>query len=160
MNSARQLCLGIGLLLGTSLATAKEVTIQVQMVSYEGEKTYSALYLVNPSGRYEQTLWVSGDEEKYYADGLSRWWKYLSRQPEPQPLDGLTGATIGSGDRYQVTSELDERFIDSGYALRVETAVEDREYYRLDAEVPLASQYHRKKVDGHGWVRYLRFNWQ
>jgi len=157
MNLFRAVMICALLVINSSLAFAKAVTVQVQMKTYDGEKSYSALYLVNPNGRYEKTLWVSGDEAKWYEEGLSRWWKYLSRKP--QGLDALTGATVGSGDRYLVVTELDDKYLDRGYVLRVESSVEDQENFSADAEIELSSNNQRVKAKGNGWVRYLRFKW-
>ncbi|WP_196158272.1 DUF2271 domain-containing protein [Reinekea sp. G2M2-21] len=138
----------------TTLA-AKPLTVQVQIKSYNGEASYSTLYLVNPSGRYEQTLWVSGEEEKYYEEGLSRWWKYLTRKP--QALDGITGASTSAGDRYVVRTDIPESFLDAGYALRVETSVEDQASHQIDIEVPLNMELSNSKIPGTGWVSFIRF---
>ncbi|MBL4807919.1 MAG: DUF2271 domain-containing protein [Rhodobacteraceae bacterium] len=135
-------------------AQAVETTILVQINEYEGEKAYFSLYLVDPDGRYDRTLWVSGDETKYFPD-MPRWFRYLSRNA--QELDAITGASTGAGDRAVLTIEIDESLIDAGYALRVETAVEDRENYDEDVEVDLTTDNQGTKFEGSGYVRYIRY---
>jgi len=143
------------LLIVANVSNARDLKVQVQMQDYEGESSYSVLYLVNPSGRYEQTLWVSGTEEQYYEEGLGRWWKYLSRKP--QDLDGYTGATTPVGDRFLVKTKVDESVFDNGYKLRVETSVEDLANYSADVEVELTTENVDLKTVGTGWVQYIRF---
>jgi hypothetical protein len=154
MNSLKTAITLIALSL-CSFSQARQLTVQVQIKNYEGESSYSALYLVNPSGRYEQTLWVSGTEEKYYEEGLGRWWKYLSRKP--QPIDGVTGASTAAGDRYLVKVEVPDTVFSEGYSLRVETSVEDQENHSVDIEVPISPDTENQKLPGQGWVSFLRY---
>lgn len=141
----------------STTTNANDLLIQVKFKNYEGDKAYSALYLVNPSGRYEQTLWVSGDDPEWQEEGLLRWWKYLSRKP--QNIDGITGASIGSGDRYKVTASLDPDLIDQGYKLRVETSIENLPSHTNDVEIELTTENIGKKVKGTGWINYIRYKW-
>jgi len=136
---------------------AEKLLVQVQLKNYDGEKAYSVLYLVNPKGRYEKTLWVYGDETEYQEEGLSRWWKYQTRKP--QNIDAITGASINSGDRYRVTTSLDKALIDKGYKLRVETAVEDKTNETIDTEIALTKANSGKKIKGNGWINYIRYKW-
>uniref|UniRef100_A0A2A4Z3Y7 Flagellin biosynthesis protein FlgD n=1 Tax=OCS116 cluster bacterium TaxID=2030921 RepID=A0A2A4Z3Y7_9PROT len=139
-----------------SLATAnaKTVPILVQLDNYTGEKAYFAAYLVDEKGRYQKTLWVSGNELKYFPD-LPRWWKYQTRQP--QELDAITGASTASGDRNIIKVEIEDEFIDAGYKLRIETAVEDHDHYPLDVEVELSTANSKQKIAGTGYVRTVIF---
>lgn len=133
---------------------AKEIRLLVQLNNYEGENAYFALYLINPEGRYAQTLWVSGDEEKYFPD-LPRWWKYLSRAP--QGLDAITGASTAGGDRNILKLEIADEFINTGFKLRVETAVEEHENYDVDVEFDLSEDTAGQKIPGTGYVRFINF---
>lgn len=135
-------------------ANGAEATILVQLGEYEGEKAYFSLYLIDPDGRYDSTLWVSGDEIKYHPD-LPRWFRYLSRNP--QEIDAVTGASTGAGDRAVLAIEIDESLIDAGYSLRVETAVEDQDNYDEDVEVELTTDNQGDKFEGTGYVRYIRY---
>lgn len=137
-------------------AAAREGTVLVQIKDYEGDEAYFSLYLVDPEGRYVRTLWVSGEEERWYAD-MPRWWKYVGRAP--QDLDAVTGASTAASDRSLFQVELSDDEIDAGYKLRVETAVEDQENHPVDVEVALSSDLMRDKIPGTGYVRYLRFKW-
>ncbi|HBQ37132.1 MAG TPA: DUF2271 domain-containing protein [Rhodobacteraceae bacterium] len=135
-------------------ALAKKAIVLVQLNAYEGDEAYFSLYLVNPEGRYEKTLWVSGPDEEWYPD-LQRWWRYLSRAP--QELDAITGASTAGGDRSIIHLDLDESLIDAGYSLRVETSVEDQDNHFEDAQVELTTDGQRARTAGMGYVRYIRY---
>lgn len=147
--------LALGVALGGG-AYAAEGTFLVQLKEYEGDEAYFAMYLVDPEGRYVRTLWVSGDEERWYAD-MPRWWKYVGRAP--QDLDAITGASTAASDRSLVHITLNDEELDAGYSVRVETAVEDQQNHPTDVEVALNSAQMRDKIPGTGYVRYLRFKW-
>lgn len=161
LNIKMNKSLAISALLATGMvvlpvasAAAKTVPILVQFDNYTGEKAYFAAYLVNAKGRYQRTLWVSGDEVKYFPD-LPRWWKYQTRSP--QELDAITGASTASGDRNIIKIEIEDEFIDAGYKLRIETAVEDQNHYPLDVEVELSTANSKQKIPGTGYVRTVIF---
>ncbi|PIE07227.1 MAG: flagellin biosynthesis protein FlgD [Rhodobacterales bacterium] len=147
--------LALGVALGGG-AHAADGTFLVQLKDYDGDEAYFAMYLVDPEGRYVRTLWVSGDEERWYAD-MPRWWKYVGRAP--QDLDAVTGASTAPADRSLVRIQLGDDEIDAGYSVRVETAVEDQENHPVDVEAKLDSALMRDKIPGTGYVRYLRFKW-
>lgn len=107
-----------------------------------------------PKADTKKTLWLSGNEEKYFPD-LPRWWKYQTRNP--QELDGITGASTASGDRNIVKVEIEDEFIDAGYKLRIETAVEDQQHYPLDVEIDLSNENSKQKIAGTGYVRTVIF---
>ncbi len=147
--------IGFSLLAFTAANTANAATatVLVQMNEH-AEEAYFALYLVNPEGRYEKTLWVSGDIPRWYPD-MNRWFRYLSRNP--QELDAITGASTGASDRAIIHLEIDEALIDAGYSMRVETVVEDQENYFDDVQVDLTTDGQRARVQGSGYVRYIRY---
>lgn len=145
---------GLGIL--PHSATAGEATFLVQLHDYEGDEAYFSLYLVDPAGRYVRTLWVSGDEDRWYPD-QPRWWKYLGRAP--QDLDAVTGASTAPGDRTVIRVDLEDDILDSGYKVRLDTSVEDQQNFPLDVETPLDSALHGDKIPGTGYVRYLRYKW-
>lgn len=135
---------------------AAEATFLVQLNDYDGENAYFSLYLVDPDGRYVRTLWVSGDEDRWYPD-QPRWWKYVGRAP--QDLDAVTGASTQPGDRTVIRIEVEDEVLDAGYSIRVDTSVEDLHNYPVDVETPLVSDTHGDKIEGMGYVRYIRFRW-
>lgn len=123
------------------------------MVNYTGEKAYLVISLIDPDGNYVRTLDVMGDDDEWYSD-IKEWWKFF--EPSGESVDGISGASIGNGERQITILELESTNIDSGYSLRFETAVEDKEYFPTDLEIPLNSATIKDKVKGNGYIRYVR----
>ncbi len=105
-----------------ALAQAREVTIDTRLSQYQGDGAYLAIYLTDAAGVYQQTLWVAGKKSKYYKH-LSDWARGSDRSGAE--YDGLTGASITRGETLQISVNLDDALIDSGYQIRVDAAVED-----------------------------------
>lgn len=135
-------------------AEADEAVILIQMNDYIGPKAYYSLYLVNPEGRYAETLWVSGPSKVWWPD-TRRWFGYYSRSGEN--VDAITGASTAAGARNVMRVQIDPALIDAGYTLRVETSVEEGENHQQDAEVELTRANERTRHAGTGYVRYIRY---
>ena len=133
-------------------ATAKKYKCLIQLTNYKGEGAYIVVSLINPQGKYEQTLQVLGDDPEWYDD-LTEWWKFYGKR---QTIDGITGATISGGERAVKVLTLDESKFDKGYKIRFETAVEDDYYYAKDAEIDLKTENLNTKIEGKGYIRYVR----
>ena len=125
----------------------------IQMMNYTGEKAYVAVSLIDPNNNYVKTMYVQGDDEEWFPD-LKEWWTFSDASNEK--IDGISGATIGNGARNIISLGFDASQIDSGYKLRFESAVENQEYFPIDAEVPLNSETIKNKVDGKGYIRFIR----
>ena len=125
----------------------------VQMTNYSGEAAYMVVSLIDPQGNYQKTLYVFGDNGKYY-DSLKKWFVFY--QDEKEKIDAVTGASITQGDRKTITLNLNKNLLDQGYKIRFESAVEDQNYYTTDAEVPFSSESLKGKTEGSGYVRYIR----
>lgn len=147
------LVLFIGLLSFTTLTESSKYKCMIQMTNYTGEGAYVVISLINPKGDYEKTLYVQGDDSEWF-NTLESWWKfYGKRRPS---IDAITGATISGGKRAISVIEIDNDKINSGYKIRFETAVEDQEYYTSDIEFELTSETIKSKVEGTGFIRYIR----
>ncbi|PKV49243.1 uncharacterized protein DUF2271 [Aquimarina sp. MAR_2010_214] len=125
----------------------------IQMTNYTGEGAYIVISLLDPNGNYEKTLYVQGDDEEWYHD-ITDWWKFYGKKR--QDIDAITGATVSGGGRSINIIEIESNKIDSGYKIRFETAVEDQEYYKNDVEFELTSETIKSKVEGKGFIRYIR----
>lgn len=125
----------------------------IQMTNYTGEKAYIVVSLINPNGEYEKTLYIQGDDKEWFPD-LKEWWKFSNGINEN--VDALSGATIGNGERNIISLSFNSSQLDAGYKVRFESAVENQEYYSVDAEVDLNSATIKNKVDGKGYIRYIR----
>lgn len=148
--------LALSAALAPAAAMAKDAIFLVQLNDYEGDEAYFSLYLVDPEDRYVRTLWVSGDEERWYPD-QPRWWKYVGRAQED--VSAVTGASTAPGDRAVIRIALEDEVLDAGYSVRVDTAVEDQNNFPTDVQTALSADQQGDKIPGTGYVRYLRFKW-
>ncbi|MDO5105410.1 DUF2271 domain-containing protein [Capnocytophaga sp.] len=124
----------------------------IQLTNYNGEGAYVVVSLLNPQGKYERTLQVLGDDPEWYSD-LPEWWKFYGKR---QTIDAITGATISGGQRAVKIIEIEDNKLNKGYKIRFETAVEDQKYYANDVEFELTSESVKSKIDGKGYIRYVR----
>lgn len=147
----------IVLLLCTSAFVLPSSTVSykcmIQMANYSGERAYVVVSLLDAEGAYVKTLYVQGDDPEWFPD-LKEWWGFSNGVNEG--LDGITGATVGNGERNIISLAVDASQVDNGYKIRFESAVENKEYYTTDAEIDLSSETIRNKVDGKGYIRYIR----
>ena len=124
------------------------------MINYSGEGAYVIVSLINPKGEYEKTIYVHGDDSEWYYE-MGSWWKWYGKKRTG--LDGITGATVGGGERAISVLTFNEDQINKGYKLRFESAVEDQDYFEKDIEFRLTRSNLEKKIEGKGYVRYVRF---
>jgi len=123
------------------------------MANYTGEKAYVVVSLINPDGNYEKTLYVQGNDKEWFPD-LKNWWKFSNGTNEN--VDAISGSTVGNGERNIISLGFNGSQINSGYKIRFESAVENQEYYSTDAEIELNTAVLTEKVDGKGYIRYIR----
>mgnify|MGYP000007869206 CR=1 FL=1 len=126
----------------------------IQLTNYSGEGAYIVISLLNADGKYEDTLYVQGEDNEWYRD-IEDWWKnvYGIRRPE---LDTVTGATVSGGERSMTVLKIPSDKINKGYSIRFESAVEDQEYYKSDLEFDLTTENLKAKKEGNGFIRYVR----
>lgn len=139
----------------SAAASAREVTFNTQLTSYRGDGAYLAIYLTDSNGVYQGTLWIAGGKSKYYKH--LRGWARGSGMNRAE-YDGLTGASVTSGRALNLTMNIGDSFIDSGYEIHVDSAVEDRRDNRSDVVVPLTSEGAGKPVSGRGYVESFTYN--
>lgn len=136
-------------------AQSSKYKCMLQMSNYMGEGAYVVVSLVNAKGAYEKTLYVMGDDKKWY-NSLKEWHKFNSKKPAN--ISAITGASVTGGDRSITTIEIENSKINSGYKLRFESAVEDNKYYTSDVEIPLTTAGIAEKTEGKGYIRYVRLS--
>jgi hypothetical protein len=136
-------------------AQTSKYKCMLQMSNYVGEGAYIVVSLVNAKGDYDKTLYVMGDDKKWYKT-LKEWHKFYSKKPTD--ISAKTGASVTGGDRSTTTLEIEDSKINKGYKLRFETAVEDNKYYTADLEIPLTTEGIAAKTEGKGYIRYVRLN--
>lgn len=125
----------------------------IQMKNYKGEGAYIVISLLDPDGKYEKTLYVQGDDDEWYSD-IYEWWNFQGKVRTD--IDAITGATISGGERTINVIEIENSKIDAGYKIRFESAVEDQEYYKDDLQFDLTSENLKAKMEGNGFIRYVR----
>ena len=136
-------------------AQTSKYKCMLQMSNYMGEGAYVVVSLINPKGNYEKTLYVMGEDKKWYKT-LKEWHKFYSKKPEN--ISAKTGASATGGDRSITTIEIEDAKINKGYRLRFETAVEDQKYHTIDIEIPLTTEGIAAKTEGKNYIRYVRLN--
>ena len=136
-------------------AQTSKYKCMLQMSNYAGEGAYVVVSLINAKGEYDKTLYVMGDDKKWYKT-LKEWHKFYSKKPTD--ISAKTGASVTGGDRSMTTLEIEDSKINKGYKLRFETAVEDQKYYVTDLEIPLTTEGIADKTEGKGYIRYVRLN--
>lgn len=153
------LILPVVLLMITALLSFKKYTesspykCMIQMKNYTGEGAYIVISLLNPEGEYEETLYVQGDDDEWYFD-IEEWWNFQGKKRAD--IDAITGATISGGERSISVIQIPDDKLNQGYKIRFETAVEDQNYHKDDVEFELTSENIKSKIEGKGFIRYIR----
>lgn len=153
-RTAVSLCLAAAMAL-PSLLHARPVNLTTQLQSYGGEGAYLAFYVTDANGQYKKTLWVSGKKAKFYKN-LRDWARGSGLKASE--FDGVSGASVGSGETLKVTVELADALIDAGYEIRVDSAVEDQRDNPADVRVPLTTEAAGKPVAGRGYVKSFTYD--
>lgn len=136
------------------LVQARPLTLNTQMQAYSGNEAYLAIYVTDANGKFKQTLWVAGKKAKYYKN-LRDWTR--GGGSKASQLDGVTGASVGSGETLKITVDLADVLIDAGNEIRIDTAVEDKRDIPADVRVPLTAAGAGKPVAGRGYVKSFTY---
>ncbi len=142
-----------GTLTVPSLASARPVVLETQLTSYGGDGAYLAIYLADRAGKYHSTLWVAAPKAKYWTH-LRDWYRASGGTAK---VDGISGASVGSGKTLRVTVELADALLDAGYEVRIDTAVEKMKDNPSEAVVPLTKAGADKVTAGRGYVKSFRY---
>ncbi|TAF69269.1 MAG: DUF2271 domain-containing protein, partial [Flavobacterium sp.] len=86
-------------------AQTSKYKCMLQMSNYVGEGAYIVVSLINPKGEYEKTLYVMGDDKKWYKT-VKEWHKFQSKKQEN--ISAKTGASVTGGDRSITTIEIED----------------------------------------------------
>lgn len=145
--------IAIALLSVSTHPQSSKYKCMLQMSNYMGEGAYVVVSLVTDKGDYVKTLYVMGDDKKWY-NSMKEWNKFYTKRPAN--ISAITGASVTGGDRSVNVIEIENSKINSGFKLRFETAVEDQKYHVNDVEVPLTTAAIASKSEGKGYIRYVR----
>lgn len=137
------------------LAMARPVTMTTTLNSYGGQGAYLVLYVTDASGAYAGSLWMAGGKSKYY-EHLSDW--YRATRGDSAQINGITGASVGSGRSLEITLDLSDALFDAGYTLHIDAAVEDRRDSPNDISVPLTSGGAGTPVAGRRYVANFTYD--
>ncbi len=118
------------------LALARPVTLTTTMNAYGGNPAYLALYVTDAQGAYLGSLWMAGGRSQYYQH-LSDW--YQATGGNPSEINGITGASVGSGRSLTVTLDLADALFDAGYVLHIDAASEEMRNSPNEIAVPLTT---------------------
>ena len=132
-----------------ALAMARPVTLTTTLNTYGGDGAYVALYVTDAQGAYAGSLWMAGGKAKYY-EHLAGW--YRATGGDTAQIDGITGASVGSGRTLEITLDLADALFDAGYTLHVDAAVEDMQDSPDEVAVPLTSAGAGQTVRGRRYV--------
>lgn len=151
----KKLALTLGLVAAIAipaLAEAKTVTLNTTLKSYGGNGAYLAIYLTDAQGKFHSTLRVAGQKAKYHSH-LRDW-----SRGERRNVDGITGASVGSGQSLKASVNVADALIDAGYQIRIDSAVEDGRENAAEVVVPLTAATAGKPVPGKGYVKSFSFD--
>ena len=135
-----------------SLAYAKDLTIEAQIATYRGPNAFLAIYLTKPDGSYDTTLWVAGQNQRYYRH-LRNWVRGISSAGGN--IDCISGASVGAGQTLTIHASVADAMIDAGYQIHVDSAVENGGEYPNDVVMPLAQANSGHAAVGTGYVQSL-----
>lgn len=131
------------------LAMARTVTITTEMNSYGGNPAFLAYFLTDANGGYVRSLWMAGGRARYY-EHMTAWTAAVGG--DYSQIDGITGASVGSGQTLTLSLDLEDSLFDAGYVLHIDSAVEQMREAPNEIAVPLTAAANGKVVRGHRYV--------
>ena len=137
------------------LAQAKPLTLTTQLANYGGNPAFLAFYLTDAKGGYVGTMWLSGRRAEYFGH-LSGWVR--ASGGDRSGLDGVTGASVGSGQTLTIKVNLPDAMFDAGYKLHIDTGVENMGAMANDVAVPLDAAGAGQSVAGKGIIAAFSYS--
>lgn len=136
-------------LIAPGLALARPVTLTANMANYGGRGAYLAIYVTDASGAYAGSLWMAGGSSSYYRH-LTDWSRFTGG--DLTQVDGITGASVGSGQKLEVSMDLADALFDAGYTLHIDAAAEDMRESPNEIAVPLTAAGAGTPVSGRRYI--------
>lgn len=134
---------------------AKTVTLDTLMKDYGGRGAYLAIYVTDANGAYKGSLWMAGGKGKYYKH-LSDW--HAATGGDSAQVDGITGASVGSGQSLSITLDLADALFDAGYDLHIDAAVEDMRDSPSEIVVPLTTAGAGQASKGRRYIANFQYS--
>lgn len=135
-------------------ASAAQVALKTDLVSYPGKGAYLAFYVTDAQGKYVGSLWMAGGKAKYYKH-LPGWMR--ATRGNLAEVSGITGASVGAGTSLTLNLNLNDAIFDRGYKLHIDAAAENFPEVPNDVVVPLSRAAAGKPVAGKGYVKSFTF---
>ena len=132
-----------------AVAMAKPVTLTTTLKDYGGNGAYLAVYVTDKNGAYAGSLWMAGTKTKYYKH-LANW--FQATGGDTAQVNGITGASVGSGRTLEITLDLKDALFDAGYVLHIDAGAEDMRDSPDDVKVPLTAGGAGSAVKGRRYV--------
>jgi hypothetical protein len=129
-------------------AMARNVTMTGILKNYGGPGAYLAVYVTDANGAFVGTVWVAGGKSKYFRH-LPQWFRATGGSTG----NAMTGASVGNGRSFQISFDLADALIDSGYQLRIDAAAENFREAPSDIVIPLTSDNFGTANAGRRYVR-------
>lgn len=136
------------------LAAAKPVVLTTTLNNYGGNPAFLAFYVTDKSGAYVGTMWLAGTRARYF-EHLSGW--YRASGGDFSNINGLTGASVGSGQTLTLNMDLQDSLFDAGYVLHIDAASENMRSVPNDVTVPLTTQGAGQAVPGKGYIASFKY---
>ncbi len=136
-------------------ASAAPVTLQANMRNYGGNGAYLAMYVTDKNGKYVGSLWMAGGKSKYYEH--MRGW-YRAARGNTSEVNGITGASVGSGRSLKISLDLADALFDAGYELHIDAAAEDFRDSPNEIVVPLTSANAGKSIKGSRFIANFTYS--
>ena len=132
-----------------AMASARPVTFTTQLSNYGGKGAYLAFYVTDSTGAYVGSLWMAGGKSKYYKH-LQGWMRATGG--DIAQVNGITGASVGSGRTLKITLDLADAVFDAGYTLHIDAAAEHMRESPREINVPLTSANNGKAMRGRRYI--------
>ena len=132
-----------------AMASARPVTFTTQLNNYGGKGAYLAFYVTDSTGAYVGSLWMAGGKSRYYQH-LQGWMRATGG--DIGQVNGITGASVGSGRTLEITLDLADAVFDAGYTLHIDAAAEHMRESPREINVPLTSANNGKVLRGRGYI--------
>lgn len=155
MNKSLTACALLACLSLPDVAEARPLTLTTTLNSYRGNGAYLAIYLTDAQGRVHSTLHLAAPKAKYHKH-LRDWSR--GSAASRRPIDGVTGASVGSGQTLKVSVDVADALVDAGYQIRIDSAVEDGRDNPSEIIAPLNKAAAAMPVGGKGYVNSFRFD--
>jgi hypothetical protein len=133
----------------SSLKAVRPVTIDTTLKNYGWQRRLPGDLRDRRQGVYKGSLWMAGGKSKYYQH-LSDWQRATGGSLSE--INGITGASVGSGRKLSITLNLADALFDAGYQVHVDAAVEDMRDSPSEVVVPLTTAGAGKATSGRRYI--------